>query len=155
MARWTSRLTSVRVQDATGLVGFDLEPGAGDLTTGGENAENAEHIKKLNRGQHDGFVLGDDLVQDVAITLELRNEALTHATQARLTDWFKKQGSFAAAQSVDATIWAFVVIVTMTDGVTTTTKTLPIVEGEKSFAEAKEGHTLAISLRNHGPIVEA
>lgn len=154
MARWTSRLTSVRVQDSLGA-GMDLGPGPGDLSIGAENAENAEHIKKLDRGQHDGFVLGDDLVQDVSITVELKNETLTEAAIARITDFFKRQGSFAAASSVDSTIWAFEMIVTMTDGVTTTTKTLPIVEGEASFAEAKEGHTFSFSGRNHGAIVEA
>jgi hypothetical protein len=129
-------------------------PGTGDLSIGGENAENVEHIKKLDRGVHDGFVLGDDLVQDVSITVELRNESLTEAAINRLNDFFKKKGNFAAASSVDPTIWAFVVIVTMDDGVTTTTKTLPVVEGELAFAEAKEGHTLAISVRNHGVILE-
>lgn len=154
MARWTSRLTRVRAEDSLGA-GIELGPGPGDLSIGGENAENAEHIKKLDRGQHDCFVLGDDLVQDVSITLELRNETLTEGAIARITDFFKRQGSFAAASSVDPVIWAFKIIVTMSDGVTTTTKTLPLVEGEASFAEAKEGHTFSFAGRNHAQIVEA
>jgi hypothetical protein len=153
-SRWTSRLTTVRFEDAGGL-GLEWGPGPGDLSIGNENAENAEHIKKLDRGKHDGFVLGDDLVQDLSITAELPNESLTHATLARLHDFIKRQGSFAAAVSVDPCIWAFKVIVTFDDGVTTTTKTCPIVEGEHAFAEAKEGSTLAVSARNHGPIVES
>jgi hypothetical protein len=130
-------------------------PGPGDLSVGGQNAENAEHIKKLDRGQHDGFVLGDDLVQDVTITAEFENIELTHAVNERLLDFIKRQGSFAAAQSVDDCIWAFKVIVTMDDGVITTTITMPIVEGEGAFAEAKEGHTLSFAGRNHGNIIEA
>ena len=154
MARWTSRLTTVRFEDANGL-GLEWGPGPGDLSTGGENAENAEHIKKIDRGQHDGFVLGDDLVQDISITAELPNTSITDAVLARLTDFVKRQGSFAAAVSVDPTIWAFKVLCTFNDGTTTATKTCPIVEGEGAFAEAKEGSTISFSGRNHGPIVEA
>ena len=154
MARWTSRLTSVRFEDSLGA-GLTVGPGPGDLTIGEDNAENVEHIKKLDRGVHDGFVLGDDLVQEIAITVELENVELTSLAAARITDFIKRQGFFAAASSVDPTVWAFKVIVTMQDGATTTTKTCPIVEGGLAFAEAKEGHTLAISARNHGKIVEA
>ncbi len=154
MARWTSRLTTVRVEDSLGA-GITLGPGVGDLSIGGENPENAEHIKKLDRGVHDGFVIGDDIVQDVSITLELRNETLTEAAIARVMDFAKKQGSFATASSVDPTVWAFKMIVTMTDNINTGIRTLPIVEGEWSFSEAKEGHTWSFAGRNHGPIVES
>lgn len=155
MARWTSRLTSVTIEDQSGAFTWTTSPGPGDLSVGGENPENAEHIKKLDRGKHDGFVLGDDMVQDVSLTLELPNVELTDAIANRAHDVFKKQGLWAAAVSVDPTVWAFKMIVTFSDGVTTTTKTLPIVEGEGSFSEAKEGSTFNFSGRNHGPIVEA
>ena len=154
MARWTSRLTSVRCEDAVGL-GITFGPGPGDLSIGEENAENAEHIKKLDRGKHDGFVLGDDMVQDLSMTIELRNETLTEAALARYTDFIKRQGSFAAAQSVDPTIWAFKLIAKFDDGVTVATKTCPIVEGGAAFTEAKEGHTFSFAGRNHGPVVES
>lgn len=155
MARWTSRLTTVVIKDQSGAFVFTVSPGPGDLSTGGENAENTEHIKKLNRGKHDGFVLGDDMVQDVSITVELPNITLTEAAADRLHDVFKKQGKWAAAVSVDPTIWAFIVEVTFNDGVTITKKTLPIVEGEGAFSEAKEGSTFNFSGRNHGPILES
>jgi hypothetical protein len=154
MARWTSRLTSVRFEDALGA-GLTIGPGPGDLNIGEVNAENAEHIKKLDRGKHDGFVLGDDLVQECSITVELENQSLTDAAAARVIDFMKRQNFFSGATSVDPTIWAFKCIVTMQDGATTAVKTLPICEGGFAFAEAKEGHTLAISVRNHGPIVES
>jgi hypothetical protein len=155
MARWTSRLATVVIKDQGGSIQWTVGPGPGDLSIGAENAENAEHVKKLDRGQHDGFVLGDDMVQDVSISIELPNVALTDPLVGRAHDVFKKQGAWAAATSVDPTIWAFVMEITLTDGVTTTTKTLPIVEGEGSFAEAKEGSTFNFAGRNHGPIVEA
>lgn len=153
MSRWTSRLTTVRFEDAGGLF-IEWGPGPGDLATGNENAENAEHIKKLDRGKHDGFVVGDDLVQDVSITAELPNESLSDAILKRLHDFVKRKGAFSAAVSVDPTVWAFKVIATFDDGVTVATKTCPIVEGESAFAEAKEGSTIAFSGRNHGPILE-
>ncbi len=155
MARWTSRLTEAKIKDQSGSFVWTVGPGPGDASVGGENAENAEHIKKLNRGMHDGFVLGDDMVQDFSISIELPNVELTDPAVARAHDVFKRQGSWAAAVSVDSTIWAFIVELTFSDGVTTTTKTLPIVEGEGSFSEAKEGSTFNFSGRNHGPVIEA
>ena len=154
MARWTSRLTSVRFEDSLGA-GMTVGPGPGDLTVGEQNAENAEHIKKLDRGQHDGFVLGDDLVQECSITVEQPNQTITDAAAARLTDFLKRQTFFSAASSVDSTIWAWKTIATFTDGVTTATVTLPVCEGGFALAEAKEGSTLSVTFRNHGSIVEA
>lgn len=155
MSRWTSRLATVKVRDQSGAFEWTAGPGPGDLSIGGENAENAEHIKKLDRGKHDGFVLGDDMVQDVSLTIELPNIALTDALENRAHDVFKRQGLWAAAVSVDPTIWAFIMEITLSDGVITTMKTLPIVEGEGSFAEAKEGSTFNFAGRNHGPVVES
>jgi hypothetical protein len=153
MARWTSRLTTVRFEDSLGA-GLTIGPGAGDLSTGEENAENAEHIRKLDRGVFDGFVIGDDLEQDVSITVELENATLTDATADRVKDFILKRNKYSGASSVDPTVWAYKVIVTLDDGVTTATKTLPYVRGGSVFAEGKEGHTLAYSGTNNGPIVE-
>ncbi len=153
MARWTSRLTTVRFEDANGL-GISAGPGPGDLSTGGENAENAEHIRKIDRGRFDGFVLGDDLEQEMSLTVELANIALTSPTVARWMDFIKKKGAFSAAVSLNATVWAFKAIVTMNDGVTTTTKTYPVVQGLGSFAEAKEGSTFSFAGTNNGIVLE-
>jgi len=153
MARWTSRLTTVRFEDALGA-GLTIGPGAGDLSVGEENAENAEHIRKLDRGVFDGFVVGDDLEQEVSITVELENQSLTDAVADRVKDFLMKRNKYSGATSVDPTVWAYKVIVTLDDGVTTATKTLPYVRGGSVFSEAKEGHTLAYSGTNNGPIVE-
>jgi len=154
MARWTSRLTTVRFEDALGA-GLTIGPGPGDLSIGDQNAENAEHIVKLDRGVHDDFVLGDDLIQECSITTELRNQTLTEASLARILDFIKKRGLFAGATSLSPTVWAWKTIVTMSDGVTTTTKTLPKCEGGYAVAEAKEGHTVATSFRNHLPVIDS
>ncbi len=154
MARWTSRLTTVRFEDAVSA-GLTIGPGPGDLNIGEQNSENVEHIKKLDRGKHDGFVLGDDMVQECSITVELKNESLTEALVARILDFLKKRGLFAGGSSLDPTVWAWRTIVTMSDGVTTTTKTLPLCEGGYAVAEAKEGHTVAISFRNHLAVVDS
>ncbi len=155
MARWTSRLTSLKIIDASDAFVFEVSPTPGDLSVGGENAENAEHIKKFNRGQHDGFVVGDDLTQDISITLELPNTSITDPIVGRAHDVFKKQGSWTNAVSVDPTIWAFKMELTFSNGVTTAIKTIPIVEGMGSFAEAKEGSTFNFAGTNHGPILES
>ncbi len=153
MARWTSRLTTVRFEDANGL-GLSAGPGPGDLSSGGENAENAEHIRKLDRGKFSCFVLGDDLEQEMSISVELVNISLTHPTTERWMDFIKRKGAFAAAVSTNATVWAWKAIVTMTDGVTTTTKTYPVVQGLGSFAEAKEGSTFSFAGANNGIVLE-
>ena len=99
MARWTSRLTTVRFEDSLGA-GLTIGPGAGDLSTGEENAENAEHIRKLDRGVFDGFVIGDDLEQDVSITVELENASLTDATADRVKDFVMKRNKYSGATSL-------------------------------------------------------
>jgi hypothetical protein len=153
MGRWTSKRTSVQFQDAVGET-IDVGPGPGDLTMDNIAYDNAEWIRKLDRGTHDGFVEGDDLIQACAITIELENVALTHATQKRILDWIRKTGSFAAGAanevtSVSSDTWAWKTVITFTDGVTTSTCTLPECTGSGALAEAKEGSTLAISFSNH------
>lgn len=154
MARYTRRLTSVRFQDANGL-GIDLDAHDGDVSIGEANAENAEHVKVMDRDRHDGFVLGADLVQDCSITVHQKNQSLTSAVSARIEDFLKKRGLFAAAVSVDPTIWAWETILTFDDGTTSTTRTLPICEGGSSLQVGAPHNTIAISFRNHGAPVDA
>ena len=154
-SRYTSRQTSVVFEDATGTpLTVTIGPGAGDLSIGEYNAENAEHITKLNRGVFDGFVLGDDLTQDCSLTIELINQSITDASNDRVWDVINKTGSFAAGVTVDPSgaIWAWKCTVTMTDSTTTSTVVLPVCEGGVSVSEGKEGNSLSISFRNHGAI---
>ena len=150
MARYTSRMTSVVFQDSGAGVSITVGPGPGDLSIGETNASNAEHIRLLDRGSFDGFVIGDDMEQDVSITIGVENQSLTTGAEARIRDFIMKTGSFAAATSMDPIIWAFQAVVTMTDGTTTATITLPKVQGSVSFSEAKEGHTFSFSGTNTG-----
>ncbi len=154
-SRYTSRLISVKFQDATTPAALEIVagPGPGDSTIGEQNAENAERMRVTDRGVFDGFVLGDDLEQDFSITLAVKNEAITSGSADRVRDFVMKTGNFASAVSVDPTIWAFKVIVTMNDGTTTSTLTLPHVQGSVTFAEAKEGATMVFSGTNNGVIV--
>ena len=154
MARFTSRLTSVKFIDATSPTPLDVVvgPGPGDLSIGETNADNAERIRVLDRGTYDGFVVGDDLEQDVSITIEVENQSLTDGTAERVRDFVMKTGAFASATSVDSTIWAFIVEVTMTDGTNTATITLPVVQGGVDFSEAKEGSTMSFSGTNNGTV---
>tara|TARA_Y100001938_G_scaffold121132_1_gene168473 strand:- start:704 stop:1177 length:474 start_codon:yes stop_codon:yes gene_type:complete len=155
-SRYTSRLITVKFQDADSPVNEIVAgPGPGDLTIGDTNAENAERIRVLDRGQFDGFVLGDDLEQEVSITLGIKNEELTHGTDARIRDFVMKTGSFASNVSTDPTIYAIKVLVTLDDGATSTTMTLPVVQGSVNFTEAKEGATMVFSGTNNGAIVVA
>jgi hypothetical protein len=66
-----------------------------------------------------------------------------------------KTGSFASNVSTDPTIYAIKVLVTLDDGTTSTTMTLPVVQGSVNFTEAKEGATMVFSGTNNGAIVVA
>lgn len=152
MARFTSRLTTVKFLDGGSPADeIVVGPGPGDLSIGETNADNAERIRVLDRGTFDGFVVGDDLEQDVSITIEVENQTLTDSAD-RIRDFVMKTGAFASATSVDSTIWAFRVQVTMTDGTNTATITLPVVQGGVDFSEAKEGSTMSFSGTNNGTI---
>ena len=153
MARYTSRHVTVRFEDSAAL-GMTIGPGPGALSLSEVNANNREVIRVLNRGNHDGFVVGDDIVQDCSITVAMTNAELTSGSVASVSDFLRKTGTFAAAASMDSTVWAFKCIVTLNDGTTTSTITLPLCEGGVAVSEGKEGNTLSISFRNYSaPVI--
>ena len=153
MARFTSRLTTVKFLDGgSPAEEIVVGPGPGDLSIGETNADNAERIRVLDRGTFDGFVVGDDLEQDVSLTIEIENQTLTDGAADRIRDFVMKTGAFASATSVNSTVWAFRVQVTMTDGTNTAVITLPVVQGGDDFSEAKEGSTMSFSGTNNGTI---
>ncbi len=147
-ARFTRRLASVRVEYSAG-VGMTLTPGEGNLSVGPTNASNRQRIPVYDRDAHDGFIEGQDLVQDLSITLQMRNEAVTSSVANRVFDFFKKEGNFSTATSRDATITdCFRTIVTFSDGTTTTGFVYPKCEGEVAWAEGQP-NTIQITIRNH------
>lgn len=154
MSRYNYRLTSVRVEDANGL-GMTLTPTTGDFSGPAENDNNREKARVLDRGSFDGLVEVDDMQGDISMTLGMRNEALTHASAARVTDFFKKQGSFAAAVSVDPCVWAFKVIVTLDDGTTSTTKTYPYCTGTVSPAQGNPENTFSLAITSFKQPIDA
>ena len=77
-SRWHARTGKVTARFADGN-SITLEPTEGNLSIGGMNAGNFENVKVLNRLQHDGFVEGTDLVQDVSIDLQMPREIFTSA----------------------------------------------------------------------------
>ena len=91
------------------------------------------------------------------MSIGLVNQTLTEAASDRITDWYEKSGNFSAAVSVNANadVWAFITEVTMVLGGVTTLFTLPNCLGNYSFAEAMEGHTLAVSGVNNGKITRS
>ena len=153
-SRYTARQTTVRFEDSS-AAGLLIGPGEGNFTISNIRQGNQEVVAKYNRGIHDGFVKTQDLVQDCSISIELENQSITDASNARVLDFVRKMGSFNAATSVDSTIWAWKTIITMNDGTTTSTITLPVCEGAFDLSEAAEGNTVSISFRCHGAPVFA
>jgi hypothetical protein len=151
-SRYTSRQTRVRFE-AGGGVGLDIGPGPGNLTVGEVRQGNVTIQKVRNRGAHDGFVQIEDMVQECALEIELLNQSTTHAVQARILDFIRKTGSFAAAVSLDPTVWAWKCVVTMNDGATVATQEMPLCEGGVTFQEDPAGHKLGIKFMNHLPII--
>lgn len=150
MSRFTHRHVSLTLEDGTGTpLTFAVGPGPGDMSVSEVNASNKEVIRVLNRGAHDGFVDGDDMVQDVSISIAMPSAALTSGSVGTAMDFFRKQGTYAAGVSLDATIWAFKAKVVISDGTTTANIEYPLCEGALSWAEAKEGNTISIGFRNY------
>ena len=155
MARFNARQTTVVFQDSAASNTITVGPGEGDFSIGATVSGNKERVRLLDRGAFDGFIETDDLEQEFSITIAVSKETLTHATAARIYDFVHKSGSFASANSTSADIWAWKILVTMTDGTTTATLTLPVCQGTISFSEGKEFHTFSISGTNNGAIAVA
>ena len=157
MGVWSSNLMKVRVFSADRVLQFELGPSEGNLALGEENAENHEHVEIFDRGDHFCFIEGNQLSPSVSISLMLPTVTLTDPIISRATDVFKRQNAWAAAASVDGTIWAFIMEVELSDGVVTTLKTLPKVRGGISFAEAGSGAgvTLTFNGTSHAAIIDS
>ena len=152
MARYNARLTTVKFQDADASNEITVGPGEGDFSIGATVSGNKERVRLLNRGAFDGFIETDDLEQDFSITIAVERQSLTDGTAARIYDFVHKSGSFASATSTSSDIWAWKILVTMTDGTTTSTMTLPVCQGSISFSEGKDFHTFSISGTNNGAV---
>lgn len=149
MSRWNSRRASLRFREIGGAGLFvDVGPGPGDFSMDNIKHGNVALVQVKDRGQHDGFVPTDDLVQACSITIQLENKSITHATEKRVLDWINRTGAFAGAALTDGA-WLYEAVYTMTDGTTTSTIVLPEIEGETAMAEAMEGSSLNISFRNY------
>lgn len=150
-SRYTSRQTTVRFEDSAGT-GLTVGPGPGTLTIGEIRQGNIAVEKVRNRGAHDGFVLTEDMVQECGIEIELVNQSMTSAVAARILDFLRKANYYSGLSSLDPTIWAWKCIVTMNDGSTTSTITMPLCEGGFSFSEGQTGHKIGIKFNNHGTV---
>ncbi len=147
MARYTSKQTTIVLEDNVGT-SITAGPGIGDFSIDGIEEDNAEAIQAINRGVHDGWVEGNDKIQAWSLTLGLKNEAMSSAGAARILDFIRKTNFFSGLQSVDSSVWAMKVIITMNDGTTTSTKTLPNNRVQVSMTEAVEGWTIALTGTN-------
>ncbi len=139
---------SVRVEYADGL-GMDLAPGDGGLTVSARPTGGAQKLPVKDRGTFDGFVLGEYVPVELAITLRQLNQTLTQADAARLADFFDKAGYFEDAVDVSDVPGTFKAIVTYADK---STRTYAVCEGEFAEAHAFPSNTLALTIRSHGAV---
>jgi hypothetical protein len=150
--RYTAQNTAVTLEDSLGT-SITVGPGEGNMSIDPFNAENKEIVQKFDRGSHDGWVPTVDFTQAWSITIEMKNEAQTSATLSRMQDFLRHANSHAtgganALTSVSADVFALKAIVTMDDGTTTSTLTLPETVVQYGLAEGVEGHAITISGRN-------
>jgi len=155
MSRWTSKNTTVVFEDAVGTT-LAISPGPGDFSIDNLTEGNADAQSSRNRGVHDCWVEGDDLIQSWSITRHMPNESITDATLARVLDWIRRTGIYDPSTgstpltSVESTMWAFKVRVSMSDGSNTASVLLPNNRAIAALAEgtAPDGHALSISGTN-------
>lgn len=144
MGRYHSGNTVVTFEDSVGA-SLTIGPGEGNFTFSETNAAFKDVVNKQDRGSHDGWVETVDKLLSWSITVDLKNESQTEAASARIQDWLLKRNNYSSLSSVSSDTWAFKIIVTMNDGVTTAVTTMPECVSVYAFAEGVEGHTLALS----------
>lgn len=149
--RFNRRYDTVRFEDANGL-GLTVGPGPGDLSMDGFSAENVDSVRVLDRGVYDGHVLTDDTEQSGSLTVTMEDATFTSAVAARVIDFLRKAGLYAAAVSTNPNldVWSFKVILTATKGANVGVLTLPNVRATFGVAEAVEENTITINLSNNG-----
>lgn len=158
MGRLTSRYTTVRVEDANGL-GMTVGPGEGNFAWDPVNHGNTTKIRVDDRSRFDCIVEGADLDQTWSIDTKMPQQTITDLTDIndRLQDFLLKQGKFANAASVSSNpnIWAFIVKVTMelSAGGALTEYKFPHNIADYGFAEAADGHGIALSGINNGAML--
>lgn len=156
MARWASRQLTITLEDANGQQ-ITAGPGPGDLNIPGLTPENRERVRALDRGAFDGHFLGTDSEQEVSFTLELEDQTLSHATNARILDFIlnaRKGATALVSVNPNTDVWAFKLTATMTKGATTTTVMCPCVIPTLDFAEAGADAPVGLSFTgtNNGTI---
>jgi len=155
MARYSRRHLTTTLKDSGATNTWAIAPGPGDLVVNGlEEGEDTgsgwirplEVLEAMDAGDYDGFLYGDQKLLEWTLTVELPNEAMTHAAADRFLDWALHTGSVSTYTSVDDTVWALDVDFTFDDGTTSSTlalKTNRIIPG--SITVAKEGTTVSVS----------
>lgn len=156
MARWASRQLTITLEDANGEQ-ITAGPGPGDLNITAMTPENRERVRALDRGAFDGHFLGTDSEQEVSLTLELEDQTLSHATNARLLDFIlnaRKGATALVSVNPNTDVWAFKLTATFTKGATSTTILCPCVIPTLDFGEggADAPATLSFSGTNNGII---
>ncbi len=157
MARYGARHGTIQFSDGAGTPNtWDLDVDNPDLNIDNLAANNREAIAAYHRDQFDGLMPGRDLEQNVTFTCQVKNRALTHASNDRFLDWVMKTNSASGYTSTDTTgglEWAMKITLTLNDGTTSSTISLPVVRGTASFSESESGpHTFSFSGINYGAI---
>lgn len=115
--------------------------------------DNREALAVYDRGVFDGLLPGQDVAQSLSVTFKVKNESLTHASNARALDYILKiaGGSVASDTTIDAYgfEWSLKMTITLNDGTTSTSFILPNTRPKASYAEALEGCAITMSGTNY------
>lgn len=156
MARFTSKHCTAWLKGLSGEQSVELGPGDGALSISNLMEGNRETVTVINHGRLDGRVYGDEVEQEWSLTLQLRNQAIVSATEARVLNAILKTGLFADAQTTDpgGQVWAPYLLVRLLDEVGNVEWIrLPSVRVSAELGIAAEGATLSLSGSNIGTVL--
>lgn len=154
MARFTDKHVTFWLYDGSMRRCVELGPGPGDVTISNFAVENnREATDVYDHGALDGRVYGNEVVQEVSVTVDLRNQSLAHATEQRVLNALRWDGFFTDGTTADpgGQVKAHVGIIRLQDEVGNTDWIkLPNLRCTGELAVAAEGASISISGSNQG-----
>lgn len=149
-AHWTKRHGSITILDGAGTpktyVNDDLE--VGDFSASNLQDGNFGIVAVKARGAFQGAEHADDQEIGGSFTINLKREAITHASNDRIFDIVNKSGGWASATTVNpggTEVWMVDIKYQYSDGTTTTSLTYNTCRLVADFDESGDVDTFRVN----------